>query len=211
MRTFGCLGLLVVAVLACSDMSMSETAVAAETYGARVARMIVQPPEGLSRRVDLEGDVFAAANAYRRSKGKRTLRPGSDILQKAALAHAYDMADGAFVGHVASTGHNFESRMRAMHPGQMALARLSENAARERSKGPPDSAKALKLFQQWVKSGSHRRTMLSNDQTSVATAVVQKGDHLYAVQIFAGPEVQSNMMFGGSPAAPAEVPAGGLY
>jgi len=156
-----------------------------------------------------------AANAYRAENGLKPLKRANETLAAAARAHAADMMQNDFVGHTSSSGAGFEARMRFLHPGVMMLPRMAENAARERSKGPPDEAKAQKLFQQWVHSGPHARTLRSRDYVSVATGVVEKDGKLFAVQIFEGPQLKTNMFgtVGGSAAAPAQPAAddSGLY
>lgn len=183
-------------------------AAARETYAAFVKRMNAGLPDGAVFREDLEGELRAAANAYRGSKGLKSLAAAGDKLVAAARAHAADMMLNDFVGHTSSSGAGFESRMRALHPGVMMLPRMAENAARERSKGPPDSAKAQRLFQQWVKSSAHAKTMRSRDYVAVATGVVEKDGKLFAVQIFSGPALKTNM-FGTSGGTPSEASGDG--
>lgn len=178
---------------------------ARETYAAFMARVNASLPEGASFRPDLENVLLAAANAYRAEKGAKGLREGAPELIAAARAHAADMMMNDFVGHTSSTGAGFEGRMRTVYPGVMMLPRMAENAARERSKGPPDAAKAQKLFQQWVHSSSHASTLRSRDYLTVATGVVEKDGKLFAVQIFKGPELKTNM-FGTAGSGPAVTP-----
>ncbi len=175
---------------------------ARETYAAYVARITAHLPKGAAYREDLEAALRQAANAYRGSKGLKPLAEGDDTLAAAARAHAADMMQNDFVGHTSTSGSGFESRIRALNPGVLMLPRMAENAARERSKGPPDAAKAQRLFQQWVKSAAHAKTMRSRDYTSVATGVVEKDGKLYAVQIFQGPPLKTNMMGSGATATP---------
>ncbi len=103
-----------------------------------------------------------------------------------------DMALTDFVGHVSSSGQDFESRVRSFRPGELFLPSMGENAARVSSGEAVSTAKAAKLMQQWIKSTAHRKVLSSRNYTSVATGVVQKGNKLYAVQIFSGPEVKTN-------------------
>lgn len=186
---------------------------AAETYAAYVTRITAALPQGARFRDDLEQVLHASANAYRAGKGLKPLAPANETLVAAARAHAADMMQNGFVGHTSSSGAGFESRMRALHPGVMMLPRMAENAARERSKGAPDEAKARKLFQQWLNSGSHARTLRNRDYVSMATGVVEKDGKLFAVQIFEGPPLKSNM-FGKGAATPKTETSGaegGLY
>lgn len=173
---------------------------ARESYAQFVQRVTSRPGSGTQFRGDLEGVVLNAVNAYRASKKLPALaRSGAN--HKAARAHAVDMAVNEFVGHRSSSGQEFDSRMRSLRDGALFLPSMGENAARQRAGGEANRAKALKLVEQWIGSPSHRRQMLSRSFTTVATGVVQKGDHLYAVQIFSGPEVKTNVRRAGAATA----------
>lgn len=163
-----------------------------ETYLAMVERLNEQAMAQKLVRPDLEIELLQLANSYRQSQGLPALKMDK-ANQAAARAHALDMMQGHFMGHVASSGQGFESRMRALRPGQMFLPRLGENAARVSRPGVVDAKMAAGLFQQWVKSAPHRHNLVSRDYVSVATGVVSQGNVLYADQIFAGPEVKTNV------------------
>jgi uncharacterized protein YkwD len=91
-----------------------------------------------------------------------------------------------FMGHTASTGHSFQGRMSAFVGDVTKYPSLGENAARDTQETPVDEAKLRALFQQWVESRSHRKNMVSRDYRFVSTGVIQKGDSIWAVQIFFG-------------------------
>jgi uncharacterized protein YkwD len=184
-------------------MAGTGVVAARETYGAFVARMAEAPPAGETYRPDLEATLLTAANDYRAGRGLPPLKNDPSLLA-AARAHAADMAAGDFVGHRASTGQDFEGRMHALFPGQMMLPMMGENAARDRSHGPADGAKALRLFQQWVKSPPHARTLRARDFVAVATGVVERNGVLYASQIFVGGALHTNM-FGGGVVTPSSL------
>lgn len=168
-------------------------ALARETYAQFANRILAQPPEGAGVRNDLEGMVLRATNAYRASKGLPALKPANAVLLQAARAHAMDLLATAGMGHTSSTGHGFESRIRALHDGQMVLAAMAENAARVRNGGLKDQQRAQRLVQMWVGSSGHRKNMVNRSYTAVAIGVVARGDDVYAVQIFTGPTVKTNM------------------
>jgi uncharacterized protein YkwD len=172
---------------------------ARETYVQYASRILSEPPEGAAVRSDLEAAVLRATNAYLSSKGLKSLKPGNDALLKAARAQAMDLLIQGGMGHMSSRGHNFESRVRAFHPGQMFLAPMAENAARLRKSELSDSAKAQALVQQWIKSPGHRKNMTNRTYVNMAVGVVSRGKDVYAVQIFSGPVVKTNMMLGQSP------------
>jgi uncharacterized protein YkwD len=170
----------------------SAGAAARETYLDFSARIVVQAQKEGDIRPDLENQIFSLVNRFRKSNGLPTL--ALDLAaQRAARAHAMDMLLNNFMGHVSSTGHDFDSRMRALNGGALILPSMAENAARLTHAGKVDSAVATKLFEQWVKSPAHRKTLLSLDYLSVATGAVSKEGQVYADQIFTGPKSKSNM------------------
>ena len=138
-------------------------------------------------REDLEAQIAGQANAYRQSKGISSLQ-ASSRLRDAARAQAIDMMLNGYVGHKASSGHAFDSRMRAfLGSPVMMMPRMAENAARDTQKGEADAGKARRLFQQWVESRPHRKTLLNSGYKFVSTGVVQRGNKIWAVQIFFAP------------------------
>ena len=181
-------------------MLISGASLARETYVQFATRLLAQPPDGAAVSPDLESLVLQATNSYRRSKGLPALKPANAKLQQAAEAHAMDLLAQGGMGHTASTGHGFESRIRAFHEGQMVFAAMAENAARVRKEGLSDAQRAQNLVQQWIKSSGHHKNMANRSFVAVAIGVAVKGEHAYAVQIFTGPTVKTNM-FGntGSP------------
>ncbi len=168
------------------------TAQARETYTAFAARMNAVRSDSVRFRPDLEAHVLALANSYRASRGIRALAKDSRN-QMAARAHAMDMALNGFVSHVSSTGSDFDSRMRAFRPDELFLPSMGENAARVSNNTAITKEKASGLMTQWIKSGAHRRVLAGRSYSRVATAVVQKGNQLYSVQIFSGPDVKTNV------------------
>ncbi len=178
-------------VLICWSLSAAfSEANARETYVQLVSRMAAAatPVE----RPDLENQLFQLANQYRKSRGLRGLSLNQS-LHEASLAHAMDMMQHNYMGHVASSGHDFDSRMRALRNGAMNLPSMGENAARLSHGDANDSQAAQKIFQQWLNSPPHRHALASRDYVSVATGVVAQDGKIYADQIFVGPEVQTNI------------------
>jgi uncharacterized protein YkwD len=64
-----------------------------------------------------------------------------------------------------------------------------------------DMERAQNIVQQWIKSPGHRRNMANRSFTVIAIGAVKRGDQIYAVQIFSGPTVKTNMTFGNAPAS----------
>ena len=77
---------------------------------------------------------------------------------------------------------------------RLVLAAMAENAARLRNSKLADAAKAQALVKQWIDSGGHRRNMANRSFTTMAVGVVTLGNTTYAVQIFSGPEVKTNIL-----------------
>ena len=165
---------------------------ARETYRQLVARMVQHMAASNAERGALEQQLLQLANQYRRSNGLNQLKD-DQVNHEAAVAHAMDMMQRDYMGHVASSGHDFDSRMRALRNGAMVLPSMAENAARLSHGNVNEAEAAGQIFQQWVSSPPHRHTLLSRDYVSVATGVVVQGGKIYADQIFIGPEVVSNV------------------
>ena len=172
----------------------------AKTYLETAQGLLKNLPADSRIREDLEAEILARANAYRQSKGVERLQ-ASPMLRDAARAQAVDMMLNGYVGHRASSGQEFESRMRAFLGNSLMLPKMAENAARDTQKGEADAAKARRLFQQWVESRPHRKALLNGGYKFVSTGVVQRGNKIWAVQIFFSQPREDVKVLGG----------GGLY
>lgn len=159
--------------------------VRAESYKTYAGTLLQGLPGEARYRPDLERVLDNLANAYRGSKKTAALQP-SDVFTAMARAHAADMLLNDFVGHRASTGHDFAMRVEVMKPEGLVFRSIAENAARDRQKGPADEAKARRLFQQWMDSRPHRKALLNRSYAYVSSGVVQRGTVISAVQIFWG-------------------------
>lgn len=187
----GCIGLYLPIVMAV--LWLSQSAYGAEGYRDFAERLLAAPPQGMEAAEDIERAIFQSLNAYRASKGRKALKRASPALQMAARAQAMDLLQSDAMGHAASTGHSFESRMRAMLGGPMFLPAMAENAARDRRKNVGSAAKAQGLMQQWIESPPHRKSLTDLTYAAVAVGAARRGDEVYAVQIFVGPETKTNL------------------
>ena len=179
--------LLVVAGLLMVVCGLSAVA-RAESYIGLVARVVAQghfEPQ-------IEQLLLAKVNTYRRSRGVAALAVETEM-GFAARAHAADMAIMKRMGHVASNGMEFDSRMRALHNGALVLPSMGENAAVAPARGDANQI-AEALFGAWLHSEGHRQTMVSRDYLKVSTGVTISGGKAYADQIFTGPTVTTNML-----------------
>ena len=155
----------------------------AATYKSFAVSLVRNLPEGARFRPDLEAVLLDYVNAYRAQQGGPPL-VASDLLLVPARAHAADMMINSFMGHRASTGHDFDSRMRVFVGDITRFPAMAENAARESQNTPAGKAKVRRLLQQWIDSRPHRKALSSRDHAFVSTAVVQRGTTIWAVQIF---------------------------
>lgn len=170
----------------------------AKTYLEIALGSLKNLPADARIREDLEAQIAGQANAYRQSEGVASLQ-ASPRLRDAARAQAIDMMLNGYVGHKSSSGHEFDSRMRAfLGSPVMMMPRMGENAARDTQKGEADARKARRLFQQWVESRPHRKTLLNSGYKFVSTGVVQRGNKIWAVQIFFAPLPEGAKVLGGS-------------
>ena len=165
---------------------------ARETYQQLMSRLLT-PSKDVMVRADLEQAVLLASNGKRVQKKRKPLKLLEGVLRDAARAQAMDLLRMGQMGHLSSGGHDFQSRMSALFPGQMFLPSMAENAARDRRSGVDDAGKALGVVEQWMKSRGHRESLMSQSYESVAIGVVMKGDVLYAVEIFLGPATNNNL------------------
>ena len=170
----------------------------AKTYLEIALGSLKNLPADARIREDLEAVIAGQANAYRQSKGVASLQ-ASPKLRDAARAQAIDMMLNGYVGHKASSGHEFDSRMRAFLGSPiMMMPRMAENAARDTQQGEANAGKARRLFQQWVESRPHRKTLINSGYKFVSTGVVQRGNKIWAVQIFFAPLPEGVRILGGS-------------
>jgi len=155
----------------------------APAYRAYAEQLIQNPPQAVVIRADLETLLDSLAQNARLSRKRNPVTPSTQF-KTLARAQAIDMVLGDYVGHTSLKGYSFHARFAAFADNPELYPARGENAARERSTGPAGEAKARRLFDQWLRSGGHRRNLLSRSYDHLSSGVVQKGDHLYAVQIF---------------------------
>jgi uncharacterized protein YkwD len=193
---------LIVAVA--SMVVASEKSAAAEPYSEFVYRMARSPSAEITFDSAAEKSLLKLVNAERKAKGLGALGASSRYAD-AARAHAADLLIRGRMEHRSGTGKDFESRMRSLNPGVLFLPRLGENAARVRRTKLGTDEKLRDIVLQWKNSSAHRQQMLSRDYVEVATGIAVRDGVLYAVQIFVGPELRTNL------APQAETKQQGLY
>ena len=156
---------------------------AASGYRAYATELLSALPAGVSVRPDLELVLDDLASAYRQGQSRGALE-ASDLLRDAARAQAADNMLRGKSSHRSRRGDEFGSRFAAYMDDPDLYPARGENAASDRKKGEAGEGKARRLFASWVKSSGHRRNLMSRDYEFVSTGVIQRGDELWAVQIF---------------------------
>lgn len=155
---------------------------AASSYKAYGIGLNSNLPAGIKIRPDMEAELNRLVNAARKAKGRPALKPSS-LFTIMARTQAIDMVLTDRVGHLSARGENFPLRFAAFANG-VKYTMNGENAARDRQSGGVDNKKAARLFEQWMNSSGHYRNLMNPAYLHVSTGAVQKGNHLYAIQIF---------------------------
>lgn len=158
-------------------------ALAAGNYAQYARSVLAGLPGNSQPRPDLEVYLDGLASAYRQSNGRKGLI-ASDMMREAARAQAADMMYAGKSRHTSRAGHSFDQRFSAYVDTDLLYKARGENAASDRKKGPAGEAKAKALFGLWLDSSGHRRNLMKRDYEFVSTGVIQRGDELWAVQIF---------------------------
>jgi uncharacterized protein YkwD len=156
---------------------------ASSDYAYYARSLLSRLPENVGARPDLENYLDKLVSSYRRSKGRRGLI-ASDLMREAARAQAADMMFAGKSNHRSGSGHSFDVRFGAYVDDADLYRARGENAASDRRKGPADESKARRLFASWLASGGHRRNLMKRDYRYVSTGVIQRGEELWAVQVF---------------------------
>jgi uncharacterized protein YkwD len=156
---------------------------ASSDYAYYAKALLSKLPENAGARPDLEQYLDRVVSSYRQSKGRKGLI-ASDLMREAARAQAADMMFAGKSNHRSGAGHSFDQRFGAYVEDVELYRARGENAASDRKKGPADESKARGLFALWLASGGHRKNLMKRDYEFVSTGVIQRGDELWAVQIF---------------------------
>lgn len=161
----------------------SASSWAAGNYAQYARSVLGNLPENSGARPDLEAYLDRMVSSYRQSNGRKGLI-ASDMMREAARAQAADMMFAGKSNHKSRAGHSFDQRFGAYVEAAELYRARGENAASDRKKGPADLMKAKALFDLWLDSSGHRRNLMKRDYEFVSTGVIERGDELWAVQIF---------------------------
>lgn len=149
-------------------LAMTLMAILATTP-ASIALACTQPANAAA----IESGLIDWINAERKKKGLARLAP-NPALEKAATAHACDMATKGYFSHTGKNGKRVEARMRAQGYKPMAFV---ENLALMPGGSVAEVASA------WRNSGSHWKNVLNRSirEIGIGVGVASDGKQVYYV------------------------------
>ncbi|MFZ5718616.1 MAG: CAP domain-containing protein [Pseudomonadota bacterium] len=121
-------------------------------------------------------------NAERARSGARPLSWHAE-LARAARAHAADLAERAYLEHLAPEG--FDPSHRFWLLGRTTIGSPSENIAYHRGSGPPVTP--TQLLELWRSSPGHWRNLLRPSHTHVGYGLIRRADRSWLVGLYAQP------------------------
>jgi uncharacterized protein YkwD len=133
---------------------------------------------------ELRAAALEAVNADRDAHGLSALRP-DPALDAAAQAHAEDMRERGYFGHVSPEGRTAMDRYRAA--GGERWRKIGENVGRCARCGAPGADRVRSFQEGWMNSPEHRRNILDPGYRRFGFGMVGGGGEQYAVQTFSGP------------------------
>jgi uncharacterized protein YkwD len=179
------------AVPAASQRSDQDDAAAPSVleYAKWAEQALAAPPAGIRLLATLEDRLAERVSKARRDHdlGAFDRAPG---LQRAARAHAVDMLQRDYTGHIGPEGHSATERVGILDRRFIGLT--GENLA-EHVGLPADAVAdqsgpmALQLVSGFLGSPDHRKSLLSPDYTHHGIGAAAAGDRLIVVHVFGAP------------------------
>jgi uncharacterized protein YkwD len=159
-----------------------------EGYAAWAHATLEAPPAGIQRLESLEQRLVELTADRRREAGLDLdpLEHDAELLSS-ARAHALDMLERGYVGHVSPEGHDARERTALLH--RRLVGGVGENLAEhegltaeqlEGQLGPL----AVKIMDGLMQSPGHRENILSPNYTHLAIAAAARGKRVVLVQLF---------------------------
>ena len=155
-------------------------------YAQWAEQVLASPPAGIRFLPALEDRLAERVGKARREHDLRELRRDAG-LQRAARAHAVDMLQRDYTGHIGPAGRSATERVGILDRRFIGLT--GENLAEH--VGIPGAAvaeqggpMALKLVSGFLDSPDHRKNLLNPDYTRHGFGAAVEGDRLIVVHVF---------------------------
>jgi uncharacterized protein YkwD len=155
-------------------------------YARWAERVLSSPPAGIELLPALE-DRFAERVIEERRKGELGMLRRADGLQRAARAHAADMLERDYTGHIGPAGRSVIERVGILD--RRFIGSTGENLAEH--VGVPAAAiaeqvgpMALQLISGFLESPEHRKNLLEPSYTHHGIGAAASGDRLIVVHVF---------------------------
>ena len=157
-------------------------------YAERAEAALASPPAGVRFLDELEQKLIELTAAARREQAPDAPPLAADPgLRRAAQAHALDMLERGYTGHVGPDGRDVGDRVAILHRGFVGGS--GENIAEHEGIAIDQLAEqigplASKLVDGWMASPGHRRNLLDPAYDHFGLAAAGRGDRLVIVQVF---------------------------
>jgi uncharacterized protein YkwD len=155
-------------------------------YAKWAEQVLASPPAAIQFLTTLEDRLAERVGRERSEHDLGALEPAPG-LQRAARAHAVDMLQRDYTGHIGPAGRSATGRVGILDRRFIGLTgeNLAENvgiptAAVAEQVGPM----ALKLVSGFLESPEHRRNLLGPDYTHHGIGAAAEGDRLIVVHVF---------------------------
>jgi uncharacterized protein YkwD len=158
-----------------------------EGYAAWANRTLKSPPKGVQSLDTLAQRLVELTAERRREAGLESLESDPALLP-AARAHALDMLERDYAGHVTPDGLDPANRVALLH--RRLVGHVGENLAEQKGLGAEQlegqiGPLAVKVMDGWMESPGHRKNILDPDYTHLAIEALIEGETLLVVQLFA--------------------------
>ena len=161
---------------------------ALEDYATWANRSLKSLPEGVQLLEPLARRLVELTSV-RRQQADADLEPleNDPELLPAAQAHALDMLERGYFGHVTPRGLDPSDRVALLH--RRLVGGVGENLAEHRGLSAEQleaqvGLVAVKIMDGLMQSPAHRENILNSEYTHLAIAAVAKGEGLVVVQLF---------------------------
>lgn len=156
-------------------------------YAAWAEAALASPPPDVQFLDKLEQQLLELTNRRRAESGQVAELQADPGLARVARAHALDMLERGYIGHVGPDGRDVGERVGILY--RRFIGGAGENLAEQEGIDVARLADqtgplAAKLMDGWMSSPGHRRNILEPDYTHMGLAAAGRGDRLLVVQVF---------------------------